>query len=203
MTRPFRFARAAVAIAVAAAAVALDAQPRLSVQDADRFQSKLTQIVQYAPPAGRARTPKSTQVTDVEVNAYLKYRAGNQIPVGIVDPLLTAMGNGRVSGRATVDLDAVRAQKKRAWTDPMGYLTGRLPVTAVGTLTTEKGVGRFRLESAAISGLAIPKSVLQELLSYYSRTSENPAGINMDDPFELPAGIREIKVGQGNALVIQ
>ena len=198
-----RLVRAALASAIVAAAVQLDAQPRLSVQDADRFQSKLTQIVQFTPPPGRARTPKSTQVTDAEVNAYLKYRAGDQIPVGIVDPILTAVGNGRVSGRAIVDLDAVRTQKKRAWTDPMGYLTGRMPVTAVGTLSTEDGVGRFRLESAAISGVTIPKGVLQELLSYYSRTPENPAGINMDDPFELPARIREIKVGQGTALVIQ
>jgi hypothetical protein len=203
MTQPFRFARAAAAIAIAAAAVPLDAQPRLSVQDAERFQSKLTQIVQFAPPSGRARTSKSTEVTDVEVNAYLKYRAADQIPVGIVNPTLGAVGNGRVSGRAIVDLDAVRTQKKRAWTDPMGYLTGRLPVTAVGTLSTENGVGRFQLESAAVSGVTVPKAVLQELLSYYSRTPENPAGINMDDPFALPARIREIKVGQGTALVIQ
>ena len=35
--------------------------------------------------------------------------------------------------------------------------------------------------------MTIPKTVLQELLSYYSRTTENPDGINMDDPFELPA----------------
>jgi hypothetical protein len=85
----------------------------------------------------------------------------------------------------------------------MGYLTGRLPVTAVGTLSTENGVGRFQLESAAVSGVTVPKAVLQELLSYYSRTPENPAGINMDDPFALPARIREIKVGQGTAVVIQ
>ena len=142
-------------------------------------------------------------MTDAEVNSYLKYRAADQIPVGIVNPILTAVGNGRVSGRALVDLDAVRTQKKRGWTDPMGYLTGKLPVTAVGTLATDNGVGRFQLESAAISGVTIPKAVLQELLSYYSRTPEKPSGINMDDPFELPARIREIRVQQGTALVIQ
>ena len=51
--------------------------------------------------------------------------------------------------------------------------------------------------------MTIPKAVLQELLSYYSRTPEKPSGINMDDPFELPARIREIRVQQGTALVIQ
>ncbi len=85
----------------------------------------------------------------------------------------------------------------------MGYLTGRLPVTASGHLTAQDGVGRFQLESAEVSGVTVPKAVLQELLSYYSRTPENPSGINMDDPFELPARIREIRVGTGTATVVQ
>jgi len=204
MTQPFRsLSGAALAIAIAGAAVQLGAQARLSVRDADRFQSKLAQITAFGVTPARAKAARSTPVTDAEVNSYLKYRAADQIPVGIVNPILTAVGNGRVSGRALVDLDAVRTQKKRGWTDPMGYLTGKLPVTAVGTLATDNGVGRFQLESAAISGVTIPKAVLQELLSYYSRTPEKPSGINMDDPFELPARIREIRVQQGTALVIQ
>ena len=87
--------------------------------------------------------------------------------------------------------------------DPLGYLTGRLPITAAGTLTTGNGVGRFQLESAEISGVTIPKSLLQELLSYYSRTPTDPDGINMDEPFELPAGIQEIRIGQGTAVIVQ
>ena len=94
---------------------------------------------------------------------------------------MTAVGEGRVTGRAIVDLDAVRNQKKRSWTDPLGYLSGMLPLTASGVLTTQNGVGRFQLETAEISGVPIPKPLLQELVGYYSRTPENPAGINMDD----------------------
>jgi hypothetical protein len=97
----------------------------------------------------------------------------------------------------------VRTQKKRAWTDPLGYLIGKLPVTASGTLTTQNGIGRFQLESAEISGVTVPKSLVQELLSHYSKTTENPAGINMDDPFQLPAAIQEIRIGQGVATIVQ
>jgi len=119
------------------AAAPLAAQGRLSHEDADRFQSKLTKIVAFGnAPAVKAAKPQSTPVTDAEVNSYLKYNAGSQVPTGIVDPVLSALGDGRVSGRAVVDLDAVRTQKKRGWLDPLGYLTGRLPVTASGTLTT-------------------------------------------------------------------
>jgi hypothetical protein len=185
-------------------AVPLAGQGRLSKEDADRFQSKLTKIVAYGnAPTVKAAKPQSTPITDAEVNSYLKYNAGSQVPTGIVDPVLNALGEGRVSGRAVVDLDAVRTQKKRGWLDPLGYLTGRLPVTASGVLTTKEGQGQFVLQSAEISGVTIPKSVLQELLSYYSKSKENPEGINMDAPFELPSRIREIRVGTGTSTVVQ
>ncbi len=180
------------------------AQPGLTRQDGDRFQAKLIAIVAQgsAKPAART-TARTTQVTDIELNSYLRFHAAEQIPVGVVDPTINALDEGRVSGTATVDLDAVRKQKPRAWTDPMGYLAGRLPLTVAGRLTTREGIGQFELVSAELSGVTIPKSLLQELLTYYSRTPENPEGINMDAPFELPAGIREIKVTRGSATIVQ
>ena len=121
------------------------------------------------------------------------------------NPVLLASGTAGFGHELdrVVDLDAVRTQKKRAWSDPLAYLTGRLPVSAQGTLTTTNGVGRFVLESAEISGVTIPKSLLQELLTYYSKTPELPNGINMDDPFNLPSAIKEIQVGTGTTTIVQ
>jgi hypothetical protein len=179
-------------------------QGRLSKEDADRFQSKLTKIVAFGnTPAAKSAQARAIPVSDVEVNSYLRYLAADQVPVGIVEPVLNALGDGRVSGRAIVDLDAVRKQKTRGWLDPMAYLSGRLPVNASGRLSTKDGIGQFQLESADISGVTVPKAVLQELVTYYSRTPENPEGINMDAPFELPARIREIRVGTGTSTVVQ
>ena len=177
---------------------------RFTKQEADRFQSKLVRIVEAGNrPRAKADSALTTQMTDAEVTAFLRHNARDQVPVGIVEPTLTALGDGRVGGRAIVDLDAVRAQKQRGWLDPLSYMSGRLPLTATGRLITQDGVGRFQLESAEISGVTIPKTLLQELLSHYSKSSEDPDGINMDDPFELPSRIREIRVGKGEAMVIQ
>jgi len=177
---------------------------KVSKQDAAKFQAKLIQIEKNAAtPRKGAAAARKTQVTDLEVNSYLKFLAGSQVPVGIVDPELHGAGSGRVTGRAMVDLDAVRTSKKRAWTDPLGYLMGRVPVTAAGTLTTKDGVGRFVLESAQISGVTIPKSLLQELVTFYSKSATSPNGINMDEPFELPAAIREIQIVVGSATIVQ
>jgi hypothetical protein len=199
-----RLRLAVVILLGVAAAAAMGAQERFTRQESERFQTKLVRIVELGKaPRARSTASTTTQLTDVEVTAYLRHHARDQVPVGIVDPTLIALGNGRVGGQAVVDLDAVRSQKQRGWLDPLAYLTGKLPLAATGTLVTQNGVGRFQLESAEISGISIPKTVLQELLSYYSRTSKDPDGINMDDPFELPSRIREIRVGKGDAMVIQ
>jgi hypothetical protein len=190
-------------LALAVTAGSVGAYQRLSKQDADQFSAKLVRIVELGKAQPRTAAPQTTLITDSELNAYFEHHAKEQIPVGIVDPTINAVGEGRLTGRAIVDLDAVRKQKQRGWMDPMGYLTGRLPLTAAGTMTSKDGVGRFTLESAELSGVSIPKTLLQELLSYYSKTPENPSGINMDDPFELPANIREIRVGKGQATIVQ
>ena len=195
------------ALAVIGASVTVFAN--LTKQEADQFSAKLSRIVQTGnqKPVKTAKPvaaqPQTTQISDNELNAYFKYNAGAQIPVGIVEPTINALGEGLVGGRAVVDLDAVRKQKQRGWLDPLGYMTGRLPITARGRLATKEGIGTFTLESAEISGVTIPKTVLQELLSYYSRTATDPDGINMDDPFQLPARIREIRVGKATATIVQ
>src|SRR5438046_3067259 len=190
----------AILAAAAAASVALSADGQLSRRDADLMTQKAATINRLGerPAAQRVRTI----VTENEVNAYLAYDAKSDLPAGVVDPLVTILGTGRVSGRAVVDLDAVRKQKKpTSMLDPASYLTGRLPITATGVLTTSNGMGRFQLESAAVGGMPIPKLVLQEIVGYYSRTPQNPSGINLDDPFALPARIREIQVQRGQAIV--
>ena len=197
-------AAAILTVTVTAASQAAAFQ-RYSKQEGDKFQTKLTRIVLYgATPAVAARNAgQTTDVADDELNSYLRFHARDQIPAGVVEPTLSALGDGRVGGSVIVDLDAVRKQKQRGWLDPLGYLTGRLPVTATGTLKTKDGVGQFELQSAEISGVAVPKSLIQELLTYYSRTPENPAGINMDEPFELPSRIREIRVGKAKSTIVQ
>jgi hypothetical protein len=190
--------------------VQLGAQARLTKQDADRCQGKLGRISSFAATAQprasagpSVAASQTTQLTDAELNAYIRFHLKEEVPAGVVEPTLTALGDGRVRGTATIDLDAVRKQKQRGWTDPLSYMTGKLPLMASGLLITQNGVGRFQLEAAEISGIAIPKSLLQELLSYYSRSADKPSGISMDDPFELPARIKEIRVAKGEAMVVQ
>jgi len=173
-----------------------------SKRESEQLKQKVALINAHAEKA--AARGRRTVLTESEVNSYLTYDAGDQIPKGVVEPWISILGGGRVSGRAVVDLDAVRkAKNATSFWDPMSYLTGRLPVTATGTLKTANGTGQFILESAAIAGVTIPKLVLQEIVSYYSRTPNNPSGIGIDDRFALPSRIREIQVERGQAIIVQ
>ena len=176
----------------------------LTPQQADAFARKVAIISQQGTLVARAPAARRTAVSESEVNSWFAYRARPLLPVGMTEPQITIIGEGKVSGAATVDLEAVGKSKRTgSLIDPWSLLGGRLPVTVTGVLRTQNGEGRFELQQAAVSGVPIPKSILQELGSYYSRTPDDPGGIDLDEPFALPAGIRRIEVGQGQAVVIQ
>jgi hypothetical protein len=181
----------------------LAADTKLSRESADTFQQKVSQIVRQGDEGARS-TGRRTPISESELNSWFAYRAQPLLPNGVAEPSISILGQGKLAARAIVDLDAVSKKKASGGTlDPWSYIGGRVPVTVAGILHTKDGVGQFQLESAEVSGVPVPKTLLQQLVSYYSRTSADPDGVNLDAPFELPAGIRLIEVDQGQAVIVQ
>jgi hypothetical protein len=163
----------------------------------DSFAKKLAIIKQHA--ATSPKSARKTTVTEGELNSWFVYRAPPLLPVGVKDPSVTVIGNGKLLGVVTVDLDDVGKSKSGAW----NVLGGRVPITLSGVLRTKDGRGQFDLQSASLSGVPLPKFLLQEIVAHYTRDEDRPNGIRLDDPFDLPASIKQIDVGQGQALIIQ
>jgi hypothetical protein len=180
-----------------------------SQQAADAFARKMALIAQHGsvsrPQNGRQAAPaRRTPVSEAEVNSWFAYRAQPLLPQGLSQPKVTIIGGGKVMGAATVDLESIAKRRgSGSALDVWSYLGGRVPVSVTGILHTQDGQGRFELQEADVSGVPLPKTLLQELLSYYSRTPDHPEGVRLDDAFELPANIRQIEVGQGQAVVVQ
>jgi hypothetical protein len=188
--------------ALAAFGILFAAADVLTPQLADAFAKKVVLVQNQAEQKSAKDRP--TTFTQAETNSYLKYLAGDLLPVGLTQPELTMLGQGRVSGKAIVDLDIVRQkQSSGGWFDPTTYLTGKLPVTATGRIVTGDGKGRFELTSAEVSGLPIPKSFLNQMVNFFTRTSDNPKGSTLDDTFVLPANIRRIDVEQARFITHQ
>jgi hypothetical protein len=178
----------------------------VSEQQADAFTKKLAAVTARSVTGVRAQTrgPQRTSFTETEVNSWFAYRSQELLPTGVTDPRVTIVGGGKLSGAATVDLEAVAKRKATGGLlDPWSYLGGRLPVTVTGVLKTQNGVGQFQLENAAVSGVPVPTSVLQDIVAYYSRSDSDPDGVRLNESFTLPAQIKQIEVGQGQAVVVQ
>jgi hypothetical protein len=175
---------------------------QMSKEDGDRLQRKIDEIARNG--SANPVASKKTSVTENELNSYITFNLKEKTPKGLTSPEVTILGDGWLAGRATVDFDEFNRQRKsHGLMDPFSYLYGKVPVSARGFLRTTEGKGKFQLESADIRGVPLPKPLLQELVRFFSRTAENPKGIDIDAPFALPAQIREIVINRGEAVVVQ
>ena len=190
-------------IAVTIALVRVDAAA-VSPQSAESFAVKIASIRDHEEQ-GRAGSQR-TRLTEDEVNSWFVYRKDRWqkvLPTGVAQPQVTILGEGQVAGQALVDLDAVAKRRSRGSFDPLSLIGGTVPVSVTGLLHTKEGQARFEVQSAEVSGIPVPVTVLQELVGYYSRTTENPEGVRLDEVFMLPVGIRQVEIGRGQAVVVQ
>ena len=101
-------------LTLAPAGVASGQQPPvpLSAADADRFDKKLLEITRYGAQASskpfREDRARRTVMTEAETNAYLRLKIPLELPAGVLEPYIAALGGGRVSAKAILDLDTVR-----------------------------------------------------------------------------------------------
>lgn len=192
------------AILIAGTAVA-PAQDSAARAESNSMQRKLDTIVTRGElPAVPAGNPvQRTSFTDREVNAYFRVRGPEFLPTGVINPQVGIDPAGRVRARATVDLDQALKPKERGWLDPLAWVSGKVELTGEGVLHASNGRGVFRLETTTLGGVPVSTTVLQEIVSFYTRSPESPRGFRLDEPFELPSAIRSIETASGRATVVQ
>jgi len=185
-------------LALASAVLTLHAAPAPpSKREAAIFQQKIDKLKERQPK-------RRTVITENELAAYFLFAAAKDLPAGLVEPSITVLGPDRLSGRVVADLDAVRkASPPRSLLDPKNLLIGRVPLSATAVFTGKDGMGKFVLESAKLGNLPLPKLLLDEIASYYTRSESRPNGYTTEDPWPLPVGIREVRITPGQAVIIQ
>jgi hypothetical protein len=203
---PLRLRRFAVLFLLSTLVIPLRAAT-VSRQSAEEFAQKIALIQRQAEsPASPARAgARRTRLTEDELNSWFTYRAQPVLPAGVSQPQVTIVGEGRLAGQAIIDLDAVAKRRSSSGGafDPLSLIGGKVPVSVSGILHTRDGMARFEVQRAEMSGVPVPVTVLQEVLTYYSRSDERPQGVRLADVFSLPANIRQIEVGEGQAVVVQ
>ncbi len=173
-------------------------------RDADGLEKKLTVIVERgAKPPGKTLRPLRTPIHDREVNSYFKFQGKQHLPVGVLDPNVVIVDGTRIEARALVDLGAVRKANERTWPILLSWVSGVVEIKASAKARAANGFGQLELETATMSGVPIPKALLQMIVTHYSTTADHPEGFNLDDPFELPHQIRQVQLTRGSAVIVQ
>ena len=166
-------------------------------REAAQFQQKIEILRTHQPK-------RRTVITESELAAYFLFDASKDLPVGLIDPSIKVLGPNRLFGRVVADLDAVRkASPPRSLLDLKNLLIGRVPLSATAVFSSKDGMGKFVLESAKLGNLPLPKLLLDEIASYYTRSESKPNGYTTEDPWPLPAGIRELRITPAQAVIIQ
>ena len=166
-----------------------------------RLEQKLYAIVRQAGVVGDEVS--LIPLPETEINAFLAHQAVGRLPTGITEPSVEIGTGDQVSVRAIVDLSAIRDQKERTWLDPLRYLGGQLLAVASGAARSGSGEVLLDIHSVTVSGIPVPTTVLQEVVSFYTRTTERPEGTRLDQPIRLPYGITELRFSLGLVVVVQ
>lgn len=172
----------------------------LTAADGQKVEDAIASIVtNAATPAEALRT---VTITARSVNAFLRFQGAGLLPGGVREPELQFIDPGRVSGRATINLDEIRTQQQRGHLDPLRYVSGHVEVLAVVVVQAANHVGQVAIETVSIGGIPMPPAVLVELVRYYSRTEQH-RGVDITEPFTLPYAIMELRVENGRVVIEQ
>jgi hypothetical protein len=175
------------------------APPRagLSWAESESLGRKLAAIEQRQKQ--RSRKKETVVVTEGELNSYLNLTYAPELPRGVSD-VDARLDYERVRVTGVVDLDEVqgKVQAPSPWS-PLNFLRGRVPVELAGRLVNQDGFGTFEVESARISSIPIPISMVEQMVTSSTKSAKNPEGVDIHAPFRLPYSVERVRLEPGKA----
>jgi hypothetical protein len=170
--------------------------------EGDSMERKFASITERGmlPPERLAPTVK-TSFSDRELNAYLMFNGQPRLPVGLREPRVTIPAANRFDGRALVDLDEVRQSKDYGFLGLL--LQGVHELKLSGTFSGTDGKGVVHISAASLDGVSVPQSLVDTLVSHFSKSPDLPGGFALDKPFDLPSRIRVLQLQSGLVTVVQ
>lgn len=176
-------------IVTAAGALPQDARPELTPEqtaDARRVLDVIGRI-EAAGAAGPKGAPRSAEVTERELNAYIAYRIFSEGEEVLRDLRLKLFPKNRIEGLAVIDL---RGRKLPAFIKPM------MNVTFAGAVECEPGRARVRIESLYLEQQRIQAALLDMVFAAVAEL-EGTEPTKIEDWYALPYGIIGLETRQG------
>jgi hypothetical protein len=177
------------------------AEPDATLAAAQSMEAKL-RILQSEDVRPASSYP-AVVVTEHEANSYLKIHSPEFLPPGVHGPALRFQPE-RVTGSADVNFD----EFSRVYTNPNDWgpkvmaamFKGTQRVTATGKVQSSNGQATVQVESVTVGPMTVPVWLVDYLIQNYLQPKYK---FDLSKPLPLPAHVRQIVLGSGQATFLR
>jgi len=142
--------------------------------------------------AKTATSPRRMDFTEDEFNAYIAYRLEAEKSDVMKELRLKLFDRNRVEGMVVIDL---RGQNLPSFLKP------QMTLYFEGVVTTDQGRAKLDFQKLFLEGQSIPVALL-DLVIYLAAKLRKSEPSSINDWYELPPGIKELRTDAGRVSVI-
>ncbi|HYR41681.1 MAG TPA: hypothetical protein VER98_01550 [Terriglobia bacterium] len=167
----------------------------VSQKSAQALQTKIDAIKKTADAPGHKRGSSQAELSEDELESYVLYSLKEDIP-GQIDSIDVKLAPDIVS--AATQITFTSNATGNALADAL--VGGTHNLFLKGKLVGHEGRGKFDLQEIQVDGIPVPNVLIQALIKRYVKPKYPEVDLN--EPFDLPWEIQEIKLEQGKATVV-
>ena len=189
----------AIAGVIVFGTIAAKEEPRKNTQVSEKAAKSLQQkidAIQNAENDPKHKPGSSrVEVSDVELESYLLYSLKEDIPAQI-DSADVQLATD------TVALDTQITFSSNATGNPVvdALVGGTHNLFVKGKLVAREHRGKFDLLEVRVDGIPVPNLLIQSLMKRYVQPKY--PDVDLNEPFDMPWGIQELKLEQDKAIAI-
>ncbi len=148
--------------------------------------------------SGRVLT-RTYQLTEEDLNAYLASQLYQQQRKDI-ENLSVCLKESAFVTHLIINMDKVEFKGDSITANLFkALLSGRQRLEVEGELVAEEGVGMYRILKAIINDVPVPAPLVNAIFSAVARKQDPP--FDPTKPFDLPFGIKTVKVQPGEVVI--
>jgi hypothetical protein len=168
---------------------------KISQRAAQSLQWKIDAIQKAADTPGHKHGSARTQLSESELESYVFYSLKDDIPARL-DSVDVQLEQDTVGCDTQVTFNS-NATGNPVWDTLVG---GAHNLSLKGRLIGHEGRGKFDLQQVQVDGIPVPNVLIQALIKRYVKPKYPEVDLN--EPFDLPWDIQEVKLEPGKATVI-
>jgi len=167
----------------------------VSPRSAKSLQEKIDAVRAAENSPSHKRGSSHVEVSETELESYLMYSLQEDIPAKIDSAMIEL-------GTDTISLDTQLTFSSNATGNPVvdALVGGTHNLFFKGNLVAREAVGKFDLQEIRVDGIPVPNIFIQTIFKKYVKPKYPDADLN--EPFDMPWGIQELKIVPHKATVI-